>query len=83
VKMYSLYSAYSTLYFSPAGEMMIHCDRLKDHMITSLGSCSTHLHTPLSPASPFGSHDYLSGRPPGEKNKLMELLSQVENSMYM
>jgi len=49
-------------------------------MITSLGSCSTRLHTPLSPASPFGSHDYLSGRSPGERNKLMELLSQVENS---
>ena len=65
---------------SLTGEMMIHCDRLKDHVITSLSSCSSHLHTPLSPASPFGSHDYLSGRSPGERNKLMELLSQVENS---
>ena len=62
------------------GEMMIHCDRLRNHVISSLGGCSTHLHTPLSPANPFGSYDYLSMRSPAERNKLMELLSQVENS---
>ena len=61
--------------------MMIHCNRLKDHVISSINSCSTQLHTPLSSNTPFGSYDYLAiNSPPSEKTKLMELLSQAEHS---
>ena len=69
-----------TLFSNYKGEMMIHCNRLKDHVISSINSCSTQLHTPLSSNAPFGSYDYLATNSPNERTKLMELLSQAESS---
>ena len=69
-----------TLFSNYIGEMMIHCNRLKDHVISSINGCSTQLHTPLSSNTPFGSYNYLAINSPSEKTKLMELLSQVEHS---
>ena len=59
---------------------MVHCSRLRDHVISSINSCTTQLHTPLTTNTPFGSYDYLSNNSPSERIKLIELLSQAENS---
>lgn len=62
--------------------MMVYSSRLRDHVISSVTSCSTQLHAPLTPNTPFGLYDYLANNSPGERTKLMELLSQVENCEY-
>ena len=59
---------------------MVHCSRLRDHVISNINSCTAQLHTLLTPDTPFGSYDYLSNNSPSERTKLMELLSQAENS---
>ena len=80
VTLYSIGRPVVNVLFSNCkGEMMVHCSTLRDHVITSLISCTTQLHTPLSPNNPFGSYDYLSNTSPNEQTKLMELLSQAEN----
>ena len=80
ITLYPIGRPVITLFSNYKGEMMVHCSRLRDHVISNINSCATQLHTPLTANTPFGSYDYLSNNSPSERTKLMELLTQAENS---